>query len=180
MISHLNQEIGLPSLERDSSNPLKNIEIHRLKQALLDGEFELWFQPIIDSVTAKVTGFESLIRWKDPDTGEIVFPDRFMPAIEEDEFIIDFGFWIINEACARLRTWIDRFGADRNLYVSVNLSARQFRCAELVDRIIEIIDRHSIDPSSFVLEITESAFMEDIEFTKSMLDELKAGQLQLA
>jgi EAL domain-containing protein (putative c-di-GMP-specific phosphodiesterase class I) len=163
----------------ESSGLLQSYDIDVLKKAMANGEFELWYQPIINQKSGFIIGFESLIRWIDPDTKEIIFPDRFMPTIESYDFIIPFGFWIIEEACKQLKEWQTRYPANPPIRVSINLSARQFTCAELCDRIIEIIDAQGIDPSTIALEITESAFMDDMEAANLMLLKLKAKHINI-
>jgi EAL domain-containing protein (putative c-di-GMP-specific phosphodiesterase class I) len=166
----------IPTIE-DVEKP--GFDIALMKKAFDNREFELWYQPIIRRVSEDVTGFECLIRWKLPESCEIILPDRFMPSIENYDFIVPFGFWIIDEACRQLRVWQDKFRSDPPLYLSINLSARQFTCLELCDRIIKIIDAHGVDPSTVVLEITESAFMEDMERANLMLLKLRAKKIRI-
>jgi EAL domain-containing protein (putative c-di-GMP-specific phosphodiesterase class I) len=124
-------------------------------------------------------GFEALIRWKDPATNEIIFPDRFMPTIESKEFIIPFGFWIIEEACRKLAEWNEACAPAVPLRIGINLSARQFTCPELVERIFKIIDSYKIDPSQIALEITESTFMEDMSAANIMLLTLRSKNIRI-
>ncbi|HEY1407213.1 MAG TPA: EAL domain-containing protein [Spirochaetota bacterium] len=163
--------------EESKSSSLFDIEL--LQDALQKGEFELWYQPIVSCNSGFVSGFEALIRWNHPERCEIIFPDCFIPTIERYEMIIPFGFWIIEEACKQLKEWQNRYPLDPPIRISVNLSARQFTCPELCERIIEIIDSHGIDPSTIGLEITESAFMEDMENANLMLLKLKAKKVKI-
>lgn len=169
---------GVVSVE-ESMNRVSGITIERLRRALDDGEFELWYQPVIDRAAGRLSGFEALVRWKDADTGETVFPDRFIPTIESDDIVVPFGFWIIEEACRQMKLWDAAFHCDPPLRVGVNLSAQQFNCGVLVEKIVEIIQRHGIDSRFLALEITESAFMDDMDAANLMLLKLKAEKIRL-
>jgi EAL domain-containing protein (putative c-di-GMP-specific phosphodiesterase class I) len=166
------------SAEPDTQK-VDGITVERLRRALDDGEFELWYQPIIDAKNGCLTGFESLVRWKNADTGEIIFPDRFIPTIESEDIVVPFGFWIIDQACRQLRSWNDRFNFRTPLRVGINLSARQFTCGVLVEKIVDIINSHGVEPSSIALEITESAFMEDMETANLMLLKMRAEKIKI-
>ncbi|MGL4369434.1 MAG: putative bifunctional diguanylate cyclase/phosphodiesterase, partial [Spirochaetota bacterium] len=163
----------------DSSLRTEGVTVERMRTALERNEFELWYQPVIDLATGSLSGFESLVRWKDADTGRIVMPDRFIPAIENDDIVIPFGFWIIEEACRQIGVWKEKFSCDPPLRVGINLSARQFTCGVLVERIIDIIRRHSVDPAAIALEITESAFMDDMDTANIMLLKLRAEKIRI-
>ena len=169
---------GVVSVE-ESMNRVDGITVERLRRALDDGEFELWYQPVIDRAAGRLAGFEALVRWKDADTGETVFPDRFIPTIESDDIVVPFGFWIVEEACRQMKLWDEAFRCDPPLRVGVNLSARQFNCGVLVEKIVEIIHRHGLDSRFLSLEITESAFMDDMEAANLMLLKLKAEKIRL-
>ena len=155
------------------------ISVERLRRALDDGEFELWFQPIIEQRTGRLSGFESLVRWKDADTGKIVFPDHFIPTIESDDIVVPFGFWIMEQACRQMKAWDEQFHCDPPLRVGVNLSARQFTCGVLVEKMVEIIRRYGIDSRFVALEITESAFLDDMETANLMLLKLRAEKIKI-
>jgi EAL domain-containing protein (putative c-di-GMP-specific phosphodiesterase class I) len=181
LLSHLNQHKDVMTLISGSNenNPFRNFSEEDLLNALENGEFQLWYQPVVKADTGDIRGFEALIRWKDPATGEIIFPDRFMPTIEGKEFIIPFGFWIIEEACKMLAEWNASCAYMNPLRIGINLSARQFTCSELVERIFKIIDSYKIDPSQIALEITESTFMEDMSTANIMLLTLRSKNIRI-
>lgn len=181
LLSNLNQHKDVMTLISGSNenNPFRNFTEEDLLNALEHGEFQLWYQPVVYAATGVISGFEALIRWKDPSTDEIIFPDRFMPAIEGREFIIPFGFWIIEEACKKIAEWNSSCASDAPLRVGINLSARQFTCPELVERIFKIIDTYNIDPSQIALEITESTFMEDMSTANIMLLTLRSKNIRI-
>lgn len=178
-VTNLNRNAGLSLTEAKSKeSPFYYMSEKELLEILYRKEFELWFQPVMHGETGKIAGFEALIRWKNPETGEIVFPDRFIPHFESLDFIIPLGFWIIEEACRQINEWKAITG-DYPIRVTVNLSARQFTCPELVDRITGIINCYHINPQSIALEITESAFMEDMSSANIVLLTLKSKNIPL-
>lgn len=142
------------------------------------GEFSLRYQPIVSMADGMVSGFEALIRWENPRRGTIS-PDDFIPLAEKTDLIIPLGFWVIEEASRQLKEWQRRFPSETPLSMSVNISARQFIHSELIGRIEEIVTRHDLDPSTLRLEITESAFMEDMDSANMMLLELKSKNFML-
>ena len=149
---------------------------HGLRRALERKEFRLHYQPIVLLETAKVIGLEALLRWEHPERG-LVSPAEFIPLAEETRLIIPIGRWGLEEACRQARAWQTQFGAD--LSVSVNLSAKQLLQPDLVDQIIQMLQKFSAGPRSLKLEITESMIMENIELVISMLQQLKALGIQL-
>jgi EAL domain-containing protein (putative c-di-GMP-specific phosphodiesterase class I) len=177
-IHGLNRSSCLAILERNSDSPFADKTDKELLEILYRNEFELWYQPVMHGATGKIAGFEALIRWRDPETGTIVFPDRFIHQFESMDFIIPLGFWIIETACRQMKEWTETTGG-YPLRVSINLSTRQFTCTELAERIMGIIDFSGLDPKSVALEITESAFMEDMSAANMMLLTLKSKNIQL-
>ena len=141
-----------------------------LFSALQNDEFILYYQPYWDINTKKMTGMEALVRWKSPEFG-LVSPARFIPVLEDTGMIIEVGEWILREAMRQVKEW------QNNGYpvvpVSVNLSLIQFRQKDLAGMVKKIMRDCGFYPSLLTLEITESAFMQDIEFTKSVLTAMK-------
>jgi diguanylate cyclase (GGDEF)-like protein len=140
--------------------------------ALERNEFQLYYQPQVNTKTGKVVGLEALIRWQHPEYG-IVSPAEFIPLAEESGFIIPLGEWIIKTACLDLKKLSDQ-GFD-DLKVAVNISAHQFRQENLVQRINEIIQQTNLNPELLELELTETVFIQDIELVKRKVNLL--GQL---
>jgi len=141
--------------------------------ALDNSQFRLFYQPVISIAENRLSGFESLIRWIHPDKG-IIPPDDFIPLAEQSDVIMPMGFWIIEEAARQMREWQNKFQLNTPFRINVNLSPKQFTNTNLSSRILEIMDFYEIDNENIVFEITESAFMEDIESANIMLLELKA------
>jgi diguanylate cyclase (GGDEF)-like protein/PAS domain S-box-containing protein len=141
-----------------------------LFNALKNREFVLYYQPYVDTDTKKMAGMEALIRWKSPDQG-LVPPGRFIPVLEDTGLIIDVGEWILEEAFGQIKAW-EQKGLPV-VPVSVNLSLIQFRQKNLLETVNRMLREFSIKPELITFEITESAFMQNIAFTISVLDEFK-------
>jgi hypothetical protein len=138
-----------------------------LERSFRNDDFRLFFQPVIGMASGAVTGFEALLRWEHPQRG-LVAPDEFVPVLEKTPLIGPLGFWIVEEAARQVRRWHDEFSFKHPLRVNVNLSARQFILDELCDRIMAITEEFRVSPESLAFEITESAFMEDMDAANLM------------
>ncbi len=141
-----------------------------LFNAIQNEEFLLYYQPYWDIDTKKIVGMEALIRWQSPEFGS-VSPGKFIPVLEDTGMIIEVGEWILRTAIRQVKEWQDK--GYPVVPVSVNLSPIQFRQKDLSLMIERIIRESGFYPSLLTLEITESAFMQDIEFTRTILDNLK-------
>jgi PAS domain S-box-containing protein len=130
----------------------------QLRKALERGEFLLNYQPKVRLDTGELIGMEALLRWKHPERG-VVSPEEFIPVLEETGLIMPAGEWVIRRACQDLKAWQAAGLAVGP--VSVNLSARQFRQADLHERIKRIVGSAGVEPGLIELEITESQLMQD-------------------
>lgn len=150
---------------------LKRIEMETsLRHALDRNEFELYYQPKINVSTGQVTGVEALIRWNHPNKG-LISPAEFIPLAEETGLIIPMGEWVLRQACSQLKIWQDKdFFNGR---VAVNLSAYQFRQKRLSKKVGEILRETGLESCFLELEVTETAAMQDVEFTLKTLHELR-------
>ncbi|HEX8145675.1 MAG TPA: EAL domain-containing protein [Pyrinomonadaceae bacterium] len=144
-----------------------------LRRALDRREFNVYYQPIVSLESGEVQGFEALLRWRHPAHGFIP-PAEFIPVAEETGLILPIGRWALEEACRQMREWQAQFPRAARMYVSVNLSARQFANPELCEQIKEALETTELGPQSLKLEITESVVMENIEKTIEMLRQLRA------
>jgi diguanylate cyclase (GGDEF)-like protein/PAS domain S-box-containing protein len=141
----------------------------QLIKAMKNEEFILHYQPYWDINTKKMVGMEALIRWQSKDKG-LIPPGKFIPLLEETGMIVEVGEWILKEAMRQVKKW------QNNGYpvpVSVNMSLVQFRQKDLAEMVKRLMSGCGFYPSLLTLEITESAFMHDIEFTHSTLTTLK-------
>ncbi len=141
-----------------------------LRQALENDQFELYYQPIFDTVSHKVINAEALIRWNHPQQG-LIYPGQFIPIAEDTGLIVPIGDWILESACNQLRKWNEN--GFKNLKVSVNFSARQFQQSDLAAVVARTLDRTGVDPKNIFIEITESRNYSQLEKFESMLWELK-------
>jgi EAL domain-containing protein (putative c-di-GMP-specific phosphodiesterase class I) len=140
-----------------------------LKQAIYKDEFHLLYQPKVDLLTGKICGWEALLRWNSPSLGN-VSPVEFIQVAEESGLILEIGDWVLRSACKQIKSWQEEglcMGS-----VAVNLSARQFRQKDLVDKISTILQEENVKASDITLEITESAIMDNPSSTASMLEQL--------
>jgi diguanylate cyclase (GGDEF)-like protein/PAS domain S-box-containing protein len=144
-----------------------------LRRALDRREFTVYYQPIVTLETGVVQGFEALLRWRHPVHG-FISPVEFIPVAEETGLILPVGRWALEEACRQMREWQAQFPRASGMYVSVNLSGRQFANPELCEQIREALETTGLKPASLKLEITESVVMENIEKTIEMLRQLRA------
>ena len=142
-----------------------------LRTALEKNQFELYYQPQVDAVSGRVIGMESLIRWFHPDKG-LVSPMEFIPVAEEMGLIVPIGEWVLHQACHRASEW--NAAGHKDLKVSVNVSANQFKDPGFKASIVSALLSSSLAPRNLVLEITESMLMGDIEQLADLLCEIKS------
>lgn len=147
-----------------------------LRRAVERSEFIVYYQPIVSLNTGRIAGFEALVRWQHPARG-FVSPAEFIPVAEEMGLIASIDTWVLRSACHQISIWQDKKLADASLTVSVNLSARHFLRAELIEEIDIILQKTQLNPQSLKLEITESAIMENGESARRMLQLLRERQI---
>ncbi|MDX6693207.1 MAG: hypothetical protein QOF02_810 [Blastocatellia bacterium] len=150
-----------------------------LRRALDRQEFFVQYQPIVALDNFNLRGFEALVRWQHPERG-LISPMDFIPVAEDTGQIIAIGAWALKEACRQMRRWQRRYASDLPLFISVNLSSKQFEQPDLIEQITEILDETKLDPRSLKLEITESVVMENIDTATEMLKQLRALGVQLS
>jgi diguanylate cyclase (GGDEF)-like protein/PAS domain S-box-containing protein len=130
-----------------------------LRQAIKERQFVLYYQPQVDS--SGLIGAEVLVRWKHPQRG-ILAPDEFIPLAEETGLILGLGYWTFEAACAQVASW-SRLNQFSRFAVAVNISAREFRQVDFVERILATLERTGADPFQIKLELTESMLVENID-----------------
>jgi diguanylate cyclase (GGDEF)-like protein/PAS domain S-box-containing protein len=150
-----------------------------LRRAFERNEFFINYQPIVALDDFRLCGFEALVRWQHPECG-LISPVQFIHIAEESGQILQIGEWVLREACHQLQRWQERFPSDKPLYMTVNLSAKQFAQPDLVDRVRDILTETTIDPAFLKLEITESVVMDDFETAAAMLSQLRALGVRLS
>lgn len=140
-----------------------------LRHALQRDEFDLYYQPVLDLRSGHVVGAEALLRWKHPERG-LVPPDQFIGLAEESGLIEPIGEWVLRRACRQIRIWRDQgFGS---LRIAVNVSSRQLQRGRLISAVFSALSESGLTPSNLGIEITESAFLADMEDTTETLRKL--------
>ncbi len=138
-----------------------------LRKAVLAGEFEAYYQPIIDVKTGHVTSCEALMRWHHPERG-LVPPLEFIPIAEETGLIVQMGVWMLRQACAEAMRW------PRHITVSVNLSPAQFKSRNLVESVVDALSSSGLPPDRLELEITELVLLHETEGAFAILHQLRS------
>ena len=150
-----------------------------LEEAVKNSEFSLAYQPIVDLTSGQVAGFESLVRWRHAQWG-MMQPGQFIELAEETGHIVPLGSWVLGQAAADVAQWVRRLARPAPLYVSVNVSARQFRDPGFVDGVRRVLAESGLAPSALMLELTESVLIRRDERIHYDLAELKAIGVRLA
>ena len=147
-----------------------------IDSALAREEFFLLYQPIVDLDSTDIRGVEALIRWQHPTRG-VIPPNDFIPILEDCGLIVEVGRWVLDTACAQAGQWRDRGYSPT---MSVNVSMRQLESDSLVDDVERALAINRLDPSSLVIEVTETALMKDADSTVSRLVQLKQIGVKIA
>jgi diguanylate cyclase (GGDEF)-like protein len=137
-----------------------------LRKAVSAGEFELFYQPIVNLENNRIGTFEALLRWNHPTRGR-VSPDQFIPLAEETGLIVPIGEWVIRQACSQAATW------PASIRLAVNLSAAQFRSKDLVSTVVSALTAAGLAPNRLELEITETVLLLNNDATLAILHQLR-------
>ncbi|HEY0517992.1 MAG TPA: GNAT family N-acetyltransferase [Ilumatobacteraceae bacterium] len=161
----------------------EQLEILDLKSdlavALERGQFEVFYQPIVNMGDERIVAIESLIRWHHPTRGMIT-PDRFISLAEQTGLIVPIGRWVLREACQQLSRWQRQVPNAAPRSVSVNLSARQLHDPDLVKDVMSAIADAGLKPWQLTLELTESMMIDEFERASKILEQLRASRVQIA
>lgn len=152
---------------------------NRLRRAIDEDELVLYYQPYVSLTSGRIVGFEGLIRWQNPEFG-LVPPGQFIPLAEDIGLIIPIGWWVIEQACDKLETWLEMVGDDADFTVSVNVSSKQLGEAAFVEKLDAILSRHSFDRKRLCLEITESVVTDLGDEVIQLLERIKELGVKLA
>ena len=150
-----------------------------LRRACERDELFVDYQPIVSLENRTLIGFEALVRWRHPEFG-LVPPKDFIPVAEETGLILTIGKTVLESACRQARVWQHTFPATPPLFVSVNLSVKQFNQPGLVDNIADLLEKFQLPPRCLKLEITESVFSDNIEAAIGLLTQLRELGVQLS
>ena len=140
-----------------------------LHEALRNGQFELHYQPKVDTSTGRVNSAEALIRWRHPRRG-LIPPKDFIAVAEECGLLDTIGEWVLRQACREAKSWQQE--GLRPMRVAVNLAPSQFRLTNLVDQIRHALEAAQLDPQYLEVELTESAVMSDAEESIVILESI--------
>ena len=151
----------------------------QLRTAVDHDQFSLRYQPVVDLASGQVVGLEVLVRWDHPTRG-LLAPDEFIAYAEESGLIVPVGAWVLDHALGQMAQWMAVMPEHRELALSVNLSPRQLTQPGLVEEVRLVLAQHAVPPSRLVLEITESALINDTPATLRVMRELKALGLRIA
>jgi diguanylate cyclase (GGDEF)-like protein len=144
-----------------------------MRDALVNGEFELYFQPFVNLASGEISGCEALLRWNHPTRG-LISPADFIPLAEETGVIVPLGEWVLRTACGEAAIW------SAELRIAVNLSPAQFRSKELVPVVVRALADSGIAPHRLELEVTESVMMLDSEAAFTTLRQLHTLGVRIA
>jgi diguanylate cyclase (GGDEF)-like protein len=149
-----------------------------LRRALERKELVLHYQPFMSLSSQRIAGMESLLRWQR--NGELVSPAEFIPIAEESNLIVGIGRWVLEESCRQMARWQRAFPVLDPFSMSINISRRQLSNDDLVAVLDRILKETGVRPASIILEITESAIMDDPETANRTLNRLKLSGVKLA
>jgi diguanylate cyclase (GGDEF)-like protein len=132
---------------------------HAMRQALVSGRFRLHYQPQVNVASGRIVGAEALLRWRDPELGDIP-PGRFIPVAEDSGFIVALGDWVLSQAVRQAALWHSR---GLRVPIAVNVSALQFQQPQFVDRVASVLAVAGVPASLLELELTESILVQDAD-----------------
>ncbi len=149
---------------------------HAMRQALVSGRFRLNYQPQVSLVDGRVVGAEALLRWRDPELGEIS-PGRFIPVAEASGFIVALGDWVLSQAVRQAVLWHQR---GLVMPIAINVSALQFQQSHFVERVANVLAVSGLPPHLLELELTESILVLDADEALRRLEALAHLGLRLS
>lgn len=187
-----NADLAMYTAKRDRKGTfaLYNAEMHarasrrlqtrsQLAGALERGEFEMYFQPIVNVTNVEVTGVEALLRWNQPGEG-LVGPNRFIPLCEQTGMIVELGAWVARDVCRRAADWHRHNPGRAPMSIAINLSPVQLQESDFVSEMNNIIVETGIDPEAVVLELTENVLIDDLRSVTDQLSTLRELGLRVA
>jgi diguanylate cyclase (GGDEF)-like protein len=150
----------------------------QLRAALENREFQLYYQPILSLKSNQVVSFEALIRWRHPQRG-LLLPGEFLSTAEASGLILSIEKWVLNEACAQLKSWHQKYPGFGHVSVNVNISNRQFAQPNFIAEVKEALHKNDLPPESLKLEITENVLIVNSVAANKVFAELRALGVQL-
>jgi diguanylate cyclase (GGDEF)-like protein len=144
-----------------------------LRLAIVNGELELYYQPIVGAESRQIVGFEALVRWNHPRRG-LILPNQFISLAEETGLILPLGEWVLRNACSQAVSW------PKHISVAVNLSPAQFKSGNIAQMAVSALAASGLPPGRLELEITESVLMQDASERLSTLNQLRALGIRIS
>lgn len=149
-----------------------------MRKALENDEFEIYYQPIHNLKSRKVTGLEALLRWNHPVKG-LIMPDEFIAMAEETGLIIPIGNQVIKKVCQQYKVWQADGIPVRDMKININISSKQFSSKDFLDQVLAVTSAESLVSDFIVLEITETALIENVDFANENLSRLRSAGIQV-
>ncbi len=166
-----------PAMHQDV---LSRLELRAdLQRALVNNEFELFYQPVMRLKDGSVCGVEALVRWRHPERG-LVPPVEFIPFAEETGLIVPIGRWVLREGCRQAKLLQEQVRADPPLTMNINISVNQLHHSDIVADVRDALAESKLDPRSLTLEITETVMMNNTDLSEERLAELKELGVSIA
>lgn len=155
----------------------KRMELERdLRKGIENNELELYYQPMLDVQSHRITAMEALVRWRQDD--RLISPAEFIPLAEETGLIKDIDTWVLREACRQNKSWLEQ--GLPVISVSVNFSAWQFEAEGCLDLVDEVLKEHNLDPHFLKVEVTESKVMRNTDEALKTMQALRGMKIQLS
>lgn len=155
-----------------------NVEIeNKLKAALKNKRFMMYYQPQFDTRTNRLRGVEALIRWRDED-GRMISPSQFIPVAEKSGFIVQIGTWVLEESISTFARWRRDYAYP--MILSINISAIQYKKQKFVETLIHILEEYGVNPKEVELEITETVLIDDFEEVTEKLHKLREYGIRIS
>jgi EAL domain-containing protein (putative c-di-GMP-specific phosphodiesterase class I) len=142
-----------------------------MKRAVASQEWQVYYQPILSMASGEINGVEALVRWNHPQRG-MLLPQDFIHEAEEVGLILPIGEFVLRKACLQAKAWRD--AGSSSLWISVNLSGRQFQDRNLVEKVSLILAETGLPSEGLRLEVTETVAMQDLNYSVEVLNELNA------
>ena len=165
------------TMHRETMNVLQ-IESD-LRLALETGQFEIYYQPIVEIDKGEVSGFEALIRWNHPKLG-LLLPEEFLDVANDSRLIVPLGRWVLARACKQMQLWKTQWDEAKEWTISINLSAPELAQPDLVTAIYDIIDESKLEPEFLKLEITENSLIRNSSHARQTMNALRARGIHLS
>jgi len=158
------------SVEMNSEVDVRFMLELQLRRAIEQDQFEIFFQPIVDSRTGIAAGFEALSRWIHPELG-VIPPSTFIPVAEETGYIVQINEMVLRKACMKCKDIID--AGYPSIYMSVNMTSHQFVNRRILESVSMALEESKLSPGSLIIEITEDSIMQNVEEINVIMKELK-------